>query len=165
MTDEQRAELKRLAEGAGSKRWKYLPYDGTHGWVVTDEQNYQHLSECYDGEWSAANGQFAAAANPAAVLDLLADLGKAEADNACALEHIRSHIARHEGTPTAERMKSFLAFKHPGANLFSELDALKAEVERLRARIDRLEQGLAVAINAADSRVADALSHLLEETK
>ena len=139
MTDAERAELKRLAEGASKGPW--------HHWGEFDTQHVvkaptQMVCNTLHGN-DEANARFIAAANPAAVLDLLADLGKAEADNACALEHIRSHIARHEGTPTAERMKAFLAFEHPGANLFSELDALKAENERLRAEVVRLKGDVA----------------------
>lgn len=91
MTDEQRAELKRLAEAATPGPWvAILTGDGTQGWVGTGPA--QFLKQDYDGEYDANDARYISAANPAAVLDLLSERDALKAEN----ERLRARLARVE---------------------------------------------------------------------
>lgn len=68
-------------------------------------------------------------------------------------------VAAPDTTPGRGRVTGI---NHPDA-LF--IASAWQDVADLMAMVDRLEQGLAVAINAADPKTADALIRLLEESK
>lgn len=79
MTRDEMQELKRLAESATPGPWR-ASLDGTEqdGWVMGPNGACDYLTTGYEGEMAAKDVRFIAAANPAAVLSLIARIEELE---------------------------------------------------------------------------------------
>ena len=79
MTREEMEELKRLAESATPGPWR-ASMDGTgnDGWLMGPNGVLDFLATGYEGEMAAKDVRFIAAANPQAVLSLIARIEELE---------------------------------------------------------------------------------------
>lgn len=94
LTDEER-ELKRLAEGADKEKWRTYSHDRRY----VENENGDSIAEAFVGSGSGyaarvANAEFIAAANPAAVLRLLARIEELEKDRQEWMDHSEKTTAR-----------------------------------------------------------------------
>lgn len=136
MTDAERAELKRLAEGATPGPWRaILTGDGTQGWIGHGVSGW--LKQDYDGEFDVKDVLFIAAANPAAVLALLAENERLTHDRDAA------ESARAQQAERARRAEEAAAFNEARANerndFAQRLNRSEAENARLLAEVEQLK--------------------------
>lgn len=107
MTDAEK-ELRRLARAAAESVgpvWQFVPDgSGDIGWV--DSASGKSIGRGCDGQWEASAGQFVAAANPSAVLDLLDRIEALEADSAAMVADLHAGDATHAALATAAQRAS-----------------------------------------------------------
>ena len=97
MTDTELSVLEALAKAATPGPW----YAYTDGSIVWEKTHEIHTAVCDSGEKNKNNAAFIAAANPAAFLELIAELRQARKD-ACEWINIARWLIRKFGRETVE---------------------------------------------------------------
>lgn len=150
------SELKRLAEAAGSGEWGY---DGSYVCPVRREggtkyvESWRSVADCHQPE----NTKFIAAANPSAMLALIAEierLKREEKNDAIAYKAVieRQKELRAEIESQSLQFKEWQASHHSNyCKVADERDQIKAENESLRGQVDTLTEWHANALNEVEA--------------
>ena len=142
-------ELRRLAQGATPGPWKMLPVgDGRQKFAVADSEFLSILTVTDEGGatfgtvYDDADARFIAAANPAAITEILDRLEEAESDaleqarlNGMGSEREAALMARLEAAEKElAELRSSMKFRT------SLIGRTEAERDVLRAKVERMEQ-------------------------
>lgn len=139
-------ELKRLAEDATPGPWEYEDHGRLTG-IIWGTNNYAIARLAYDGQVSDekvdATGSFIAAANPAAVLELIAEVEALRA-NATGLEHQLRESRQNDYHAMSYLADCRFAVGDDGKRMLPEF------VEHLRALKQQRDELLAALKNARE---------------
>lgn len=149
------SELKRLAEAAESPS----PWHESEGWYVLDTFDRPIWND--DGICGRHDAAFIAAANPATVLELIAE----NEQKATELYEFKLLITGgedapgHAGTLTVSEAEALLRGRHRQS--VEEAVALKAEIAALKAQRDEMAE----ALRLRDTRFKEILDWVREENQ
>ena len=158
-------ELRRLAQGATPGPWKMLPVgDGRQKFAVADSEFLSTLTVTDEGGatfgtvYDDADAKFIAAANPAAINELLDRLEAAESDG---IEQARMNGMG--ASREAALMAKLEAAERDRATFIMEIGNLCTKVEALREQLSKQRSLSQAAQHLAEvaQRRADALRAML----